>query len=135
MGDFVVAIRVYRGRVVSIHGKETLVDLIELDMLDFDVILVMDWIHSCYTSLDFRTYKVIFKFPNEPIIEWEGSFLVPKRGSFRILKTRRQFLRGVSITFSRLKILTQRVPICSPLLRLMNFMMIFLVFLMIGKLI
>lgn len=27
-------------------SKETLVDLIELDMVDFDIILVIDWLHS-----------------------------------------------------------------------------------------
>lgn len=38
----------------SIIPRETLVDLIELDMIDFDVILGMDWLHLCYTSLDCR---------------------------------------------------------------------------------
>lgn len=42
VGDFVVSWRVYRGFVVSVAGRETLVDLIELDMVDFDVILGME---------------------------------------------------------------------------------------------
>ncbi|WMV50564.1 hypothetical protein MTR67_043949, partial [Solanum verrucosum] len=33
----------------------THVDLVELDMLELDVILGMDWLHSCYASIDFRT--------------------------------------------------------------------------------
>ena len=45
--------RVYRGFVVFAGGRETLVDLIKLEMVDFDVILGMDLLHSCYASLDF----------------------------------------------------------------------------------
>lgn len=41
MGDSIMAKKVYRGCVVSICSRETLVDLIELDMLDFDIILGM----------------------------------------------------------------------------------------------
>ena len=42
MGDSVIARKLYRGCVVSIFHRETLVDLIELDMVDFYVILGMD---------------------------------------------------------------------------------------------
>lgn len=78
MGDSIVCIKVYKGCVVSIYRRETLVDLIELDMVDFNVISGMDWLHSCYVSLDCRTQKVCFQFHNKPIIKWEGSSLVPK---------------------------------------------------------
>lgn len=52
VGDFIVDRMVYRGYVVSICGRETLVDLIELDMLNFDMILRIYWLHSYYASLD-----------------------------------------------------------------------------------
>ena len=38
----VVAKRVYRKCPISLSNRVTLVDLVELDMLDFDVILGMD---------------------------------------------------------------------------------------------
>lgn len=38
VGDSIMSKRVYRGCVRKICGRETLVDLIELDMLDFDMI-------------------------------------------------------------------------------------------------
>ncbi len=44
-------------------------DLVEIDMVDFDVILGMDWLHACYASIDCRTRVVKFQFPNEPVIE------------------------------------------------------------------
>lgn len=54
-----------------------MVDLVKLDMVDFDSILGIDWLHSCYATSDCRTRKV-FYFPNKPVIEWEGSSLAPK---------------------------------------------------------
>lgn len=53
MGDFIVARKLYRGCVISVCDRETPVDLIELEILDFDVILGMDWLHSFYASLDY----------------------------------------------------------------------------------
>lgn len=37
--------RVYRGCVVSVGGRKTLVDLTKLDIVDLDVILEIDWLH------------------------------------------------------------------------------------------
>lgn len=54
VGDFIVARKVYRGCMVFIFYRETLVDLIELDVADFCVILGMVWLHSFYASLDYR---------------------------------------------------------------------------------
>ena len=48
VGDPVIARRVYRNYPVAISQKVILADLVELQMIDFDVILVMDWLHSCY---------------------------------------------------------------------------------------
>uniref|UniRef100_M1DTJ2 Polyprotein n=1 Tax=Solanum tuberosum TaxID=4113 RepID=M1DTJ2_SOLTU len=50
----------------------------ELDMLDFDVIFGMDWLHACFASIDCRTRIVKFQFPNEPILEWKGGNFVPR---------------------------------------------------------
>ncbi|XP_049381560.1 uncharacterized protein LOC125846232 [Solanum stenotomum] len=41
----------------------------ELNILDFDAILGMDWLHSCYASFDYRTRVVKFQFLNEPVLE------------------------------------------------------------------
>jgi len=42
VGDSIVAKRVYRSCPISLSHKVTLVDLVELYMLDFDMILGMD---------------------------------------------------------------------------------------------
>jgi len=60
--------RVYRDHPVSLPNRITNVDLVELDRLDFDIILGMDWIHSCYASIDCRTRVVKFQFFNKPFL-------------------------------------------------------------------
>lgn len=55
VGESLIAERVYRYCTVSIYHRDTMVDLVELDMVDFDVILRMDWLYACYAIIDYRT--------------------------------------------------------------------------------
>ena len=52
--ESILAKRFYRDCHVTINHNNTMVDLVELDMLDFDVILGMDLLHACYASIDCR---------------------------------------------------------------------------------
>ncbi|XP_070020805.1 uncharacterized protein [Nicotiana sylvestris] len=60
VGESVKITRVYRGCIVSVQGRNTKADLIELEMLDFDVIMGMDWLSSCYAMLDCHAKIVRF---------------------------------------------------------------------------
>ena len=68
----------YRDCPVTVLHRVILADLIELDMVDFDLILGMDWLHSCYASIDYCTRVVKFQFPDEPTFEWSESLVSPK---------------------------------------------------------
>ena len=69
-------------------------DLVELDMVDFDVILGMDWFHASYASIDCRIQVVKFQIPNDPVIEWASSSTVPKGHFISYLKARKLVSKG-----------------------------------------
>ena len=77
LGDSVIAKRVYRSSHILLSYRVTLVDLVEIDMLDFDVILGMESLHAFFASIDCRTRVVKFQFSNEPFLERNGGNSIP----------------------------------------------------------
>ena len=63
---------------ISDSHNSTITDLKELYMVDFDVVLGVDWFHAFYASIGCRTQVVKFQIPNEPVIEWTSSSVEPK---------------------------------------------------------
>ena len=57
---------------VLVEGRELLANLILLDVLEFDVILGMDWLARHYASLDCREEVVIFQIPNDDEFHFRG---------------------------------------------------------------
>ena len=72
MGDSVVAKRLFRSYLILLLNRVTFVDLVELDMVDFFVILGMNLLHACFVSINCKTRVVKFQFPHELIFEWKG---------------------------------------------------------------
>lgn len=70
--------RVYRYCPISINDKNTMKNLLELDMVDYDVILDIDWLHACFASIECRTQLVKFLISNESVRMFSSSSVVPK---------------------------------------------------------
>ena len=72
IGESVVAKRVYRNYPTMLSNRVTHVELVELDMFYFDVILGMDLLHACFASIYCRLRVVKFNFTNELVLEWNS---------------------------------------------------------------
>ncbi|XP_070046242.1 uncharacterized protein [Nicotiana tomentosiformis] len=80
VGDIIVVDRVYRSCVVTIGGLETQVDLLLLSMVDFDVILGMEWISLCHSVLDCHAKTMTLSMLGFSRVEWSGFIdYVPSR--------------------------------------------------------
>ncbi|KAH0776590.1 hypothetical protein KY290_008001 [Solanum tuberosum] len=111
VGEFILAERVYRDCTISVNHKDTMADLVELDMIDFDDILGMDWFHARNASLDCRTRVVKFQFPNDPVLEWRSSLGVPK-GHFIFVKT--PPIQSVQVVSEFPEVITDDLPGVPP---------------------
>lgn len=63
----------YRYCIVSFAGYETLVDLIILVMVDFDVMFVMDWLSPFHAILNCNAMSVTLAMPGVLRVKWKGA--------------------------------------------------------------
>ncbi|KAH0688987.1 hypothetical protein KY289_016345 [Solanum tuberosum] len=63
IAESIISRRVYRNCIVTICDRDTLADLVELEMVDFDVIMGMDWLAYCYATLNTVTIKNKYPLP------------------------------------------------------------------------
>ncbi|XP_070015581.1 uncharacterized protein [Nicotiana sylvestris] len=94
VGEPITVARVYRGCVVIVRGRDTMADLIELGMVYFDIIMVMDWLYSCFSKLDCRTRTMRLEFPNEPVVEWKRDNVVLKGRFISYYKATKMIKKG-----------------------------------------
>ncbi|XP_070022984.1 uncharacterized protein [Nicotiana sylvestris] len=73
VGDSIIVDRVYRSCAVIIGTLDTSVDLLQLDMVDFDIILGMDWLPPYHAILDCHAKMLTLAFPGLPRLEWRGT--------------------------------------------------------------
>ena len=84
-------------------SESHLSNLVELEMVDFDVILSMDWLHSCYALVDCRTRVFRFYFLDEQILKMKGSYLAPMGQFISYLKAIKMISKGYLYHLVRVK--------------------------------
>ncbi|XP_075111388.1 uncharacterized protein LOC142181771 [Nicotiana tabacum] len=110
VGESVIARCIYKGCPVKVHHCLTVADLVELEMLDFDVIMGMDWLESCYAKVGCRTKIVSFEFPGEPVLEWKGDAIAPRGRFISYLKARKMISKGYIYHLVRVKDADAQIP-------------------------
>ncbi|XP_049357897.1 uncharacterized protein LOC125822529 [Solanum verrucosum] len=94
IGESIIVRRVYRKCIVIVCGRNTLDDLIELEMVDFDVIMGMDWLASCYATVECRTKMVHFHLPKEAVLEWKGNIGAPRGKFISYFRVKKMMYKG-----------------------------------------
>ncbi|XP_070049120.1 uncharacterized protein [Nicotiana tomentosiformis] len=73
VGYSIVVDRVYYSCLVVLGGFETRVNLLLLTMVDFDIILGMDWLSPYHSIFDSHTKTVTLAMSGLPQLEWRGT--------------------------------------------------------------
>ncbi|XP_075076822.1 uncharacterized protein LOC142163434 [Nicotiana tabacum] len=110
VGELVIARCIYRGCPVKVHHRLTVADLVELEMVDFDVIMGMDWLESCYAIVGCRTKIVSFEFPGEPVLEWKGDAVTPRGRFISYLNARKMISKGYIYHLVQVKDADAQIP-------------------------
>ena len=74
VGEFVIVEKVYRSCLITLVGSNTHVDLVILEMVDFDVILGMTWLSQNFAILDCNAKTVTLAKPGTDPLVWEGDY-------------------------------------------------------------
>ncbi|XP_070007599.1 uncharacterized protein [Nicotiana sylvestris] len=110
IGESVIARCIYRGCPVKVYHRLTAADLVEFEMVDFDVIMCMDWLESCYATVGCRTKIVSFEFPGEPVLEWKGDAVTPRGKFISYLKANKMISKGYIYHLVRVKDADAQIP-------------------------
>ncbi|XP_070054059.1 uncharacterized protein [Nicotiana tomentosiformis] len=127
VGYAIVVDRIYRSCVGTIRSLETNVYLLFLDMVDFDVILGMDWLLPYHAILDCHIKMVTLSISRFPLLERRGT---PRHSTSRVIsyvKARRMVENGCLAYLAYIHDSSPEVPSMDSVLVVREFPEVFLV--------
>jgi len=110
VGDSIVVDRVHCSYIVVIGGLETRVDLLLLNMVDFDVILGMDWLSPYHAIFDCHAKTVTLALPGLPRLEWRGTPSHSTRSVISYVKARCMVKKGCLTYLAYVRDSSAKVP-------------------------
>ncbi|XP_049351058.1 uncharacterized protein LOC125815564 [Solanum verrucosum] len=123
VGESVIVEKVYRSCLVTFVGGETYVDLIILEMVDFDVILGMTWLSPNFAVilgmtwlspnfaiLDCNAKTVTLAKPGIDPLVWEGDYIPAPVHIISCLRAKRFVSKGCLAFLAHLRDDTSKVP-------------------------
>ncbi|XP_070042730.1 uncharacterized protein [Nicotiana tomentosiformis] len=111
VGDSIIVDRVYRLWLLVNGGYETKVYLCLLSMVDFDVILGMDWLSSYHAIFDCQAKTVILAMPGLPQLKWRGIFDYIRSRVVSFLKAQQMVEKGNEAYLTFVKDVSADAPI------------------------
>ena len=86
--------RFLSGCEICIEDEIFLIDLVELEILEFDVILDMDWLSAHHAVLDCFNKLVTLSIPGKPLIRYQGDRSAVSPFLISALTTRKLLAKG-----------------------------------------
>ena len=94
-------------------------------MVDFDVIMSMDWLSCCYATIDCWTKIVHFRFPKEVVLEWKGNIRAPRGKFISYTKEKKTISKGYICYLVRVKNVDAEQPTLQSILFVNEFPNVF----------
>ena len=110
VGESVIVEKVYRSCLVTFEGSNTHVDLVILEMVDFDVILGMTWLSPNFSILDGNAKTVTLAKPGTDPLVWDGDYISTPVHIISFLRTKRMVSKGGLAFLAHLRDDTTQVP-------------------------
>ena len=110
VGESIIVERVYRSCLVTFVGSNTYVDLVILEMVDFDVIFGMTWLSPNFAILDCNAKTVTLAKPGTDPLVWEGDYTSTPFCIISILHTKIMVIKGCLAFLAHLRDDTTQVP-------------------------